>query len=270
VKTKVPSSLKKMLRCVIGESSYVFAKDFVEQWQTERDPRYRASMRRLSALRDSHAGQRCFIIGNGPSLKRTDMSPLKSEYTIGLNRIYLMFDELGFSTTYYACVNRLVVEQCAREIIDLVPCPKFISWRCRDLIHFTENMVFLHPRTSSPKFFTDMTYGIWEGATVTYVALQIAYFLGFSRVVLIGVDHSYEARGEPRAEVVSESADQNHFDGQYFGKGFRWQLPDLKTSELGYEIARYIFEKKEREIVDATIGGKLQVFPKVRYEELFE
>ena len=267
---KVPSAVMRSLRSILGESSYVIARDLVEQWQTERDPKYRASMRRLNALRDRHAGQRCFVIGNGPSLKRTDMSLLKEEFTIGVNRIYLMFDELGFSTSYYVCVNRLVIEQCGREIIERVPCPKFISWKTRDFISFTKDMIFLHSRTASPRFFTDITQGIWEGATVTYAAIQVAYFLGFSKVILIGVDHSYWAEGKPRAEVVSTGEDPNHFDRQYFGKGFRWQLPDLNTSELGYRIARYVFEKKRREIVDATIDGKLKIFPKVRYQDLFE
>ena len=60
---------------------------------------------------------RCFILGNGPSLKKTNLALLENEYTFGLNRIYLLFDQLGFSTTYYVAVNHLVIEQCANEII---------------------------------------------------------------------------------------------------------------------------------------------------------
>ena len=78
-------------------------------------------------MRNIHRGERCFIIGNGPSLKNTDLAKLKDEYTFGMNRIYLMFPELGFTTTYFASINDLVVEQCAEEIAAL-PIPKFISW----------------------------------------------------------------------------------------------------------------------------------------------
>jgi hypothetical protein len=231
------------------------------------DPRYRTSIRRIIALRDKHRGERCFIIGNGPSLKETDLSLLKEEVTFGLNRIYLLFDEIGFATTYYVSVNKLVIEQCAPEIVRL-PCLKFIDWRTRDLIDFTGDMMFLRTR-GGPRFYTDITEGIWVGATVTYVAMQIAYYLGFQKVILIGVDHSFASKGKPGTVVVSQGDDSDHFDPQYFAKGFRWQLPDLETSELAYRIAKYQFERANREIVDATISGKLQVFRKVDYHTLF-
>ena len=227
----------------------------------------RQSRRRLRELRDKHQGERCFIIGNGPSLKKTDLSLLKNEVTFGLNRIYLIFDEVGFATTYYVSVNNLVIEQCAHDIVNL-PCPKFISWHARALIEFTADMMFLCSR-NGPSFFTDITEGVWEGATVTYVAMQIAYHLGFQKVILIGVDHSFATKGKPHTTVVSQGDDPNHFDPRYFGKGFRWQLPDLETSELAYRIAKYQFERANREIVDATIGGRLQVFHKVDYRTLF-
>ena len=226
-----------------------------------------ASVRRLRRLKDRHSGQRCFIIGNGPSLRKTDLSLLRNEVTFGLNRIYLWFDELGFPTTYFVAVNRFVIEQCAREIIRL-PCPKFISWDHRNLIEFTPDMMFLRPR-SGPRFYSDITDGVWGGATVTYAAMQIAYYLGFQKVILVGVDHSFVTKGEPHSVVVSQEDDPNHFHPQYFGKGFRWQLPDLEESELAYSIAKHQYEHAGREILDATVGGKLQVFPKVEYRQLF-
>ena len=73
------------------------------------------SIARLEALRDRHRGERCFVIGNGPSLQRTDLTKLRGERTFGLNRIYLKFGELGFATSYLVCVNKLVIAQCAAE-----------------------------------------------------------------------------------------------------------------------------------------------------------
>ena len=105
---------------------------------------------------------------------------------------------------------------------------------------------------------------------MTYVAIQIAYYMGFQKVILLGVDHSFVTKGEPHTTVVSQGDDPNHFNPRYFGKGFRWQLPDLETSELAYRIAEYRFRHANREIVDATIDGKLQVFRKVDYRTLFE
>lgn len=266
-----PAPVASLGRRLLGDRGlwwYRHLNELRRMRQDEKEPRYRASIKRLQALKDRHLGQRCFIIGNGPSLKKTNLALLKNEFTFGLNRIYLLFKDIGFATTYCVTVNRLVVEQCATELAAL-PCPKFISWHSRDLIRFTDDMMFLDSRPQ-PTFYTDVTQGVWEGATVTYVAMQVAYFLGFQRVVLVGVDHSFATQGQPHATVVSQGDDPNHFDPQYFGKGFRWQLPDLETSEMAYRIARWQYGLAGREIVDATIGGHLQVFPKVEYESLFK
>lgn len=239
----------------------------VRSWYHRRDPRFRASVARALSYKDKHRGQRCFIIGNGPSLKDTDLSLLENEVTFGLNRIYLLFDELGFAITYYLSINALVIEQCAADMLRL-PCPKFIGWHARDLIDFTDGMVFLRI-VGTPGFYTDITSGIWDGATVTYVAIQVAYYMGFDEVILIGVDHSFATKGTPHKTVVSQGDDLNHFHPEYFGKGFRWQLPDLETSEIAYRMAKDQFERSSREIVDATVGGKLEVFRKVDYYSLF-
>lgn len=231
-------------------------------------PQRRDSIRQLSALKDIHRGERCFIIGNGPSLKQTDLSKLRHEYTFGLNRIYLLFPELGFSTSYYLSINNLVIEQCAAEIRRL-EIPKFISWRARHLILPTPDMVFLHTTYTGACFARDARGRLWEGATVTYVALQLAYHLGFQQVILIGVDHNFSTQGKPNTTVVSQGADLDHFHPSYFGKGFRWQLPDLETSEQAYARARQAYEDAGRQVLDATVGGKLTVFPKVGYQELF-
>jgi hypothetical protein len=231
-------------------------------------PRRQDSIRKLAAYQDIHRGQRAFIIGNGPSLKQTDLSCLKNEITFGMNRIYMMFPELGFPSTYYLSVNSLVIEQCAEDIRGL-PVPKFLSWRSHNLIQPAGDMVFLHTTYSGPKFDRDARRRLWEGATVTYVALQLAFFMGIDQVILIGVDHNFTTKGKPNTTVTSQGDDPNHFNPGYFGKGFRWQLPDLETSERAYRMAHEAYQKAGRQVLDATIGGKLTVFPKANYDSLF-
>ena len=238
-------------------------------------PWRRESVRRLAALKDAHKGRRAFVIGNGPSLKQTDLSRLKGEFTFGLNRIYLLFPELGFSTTYLVSINDLVIEQCAAEIAAL-PMPKFLSWRSHRFFRdqsanspTTDLPTFLYTTYDNPAFARDARFRLWEGATVTNVALQLAFHMGFEQVILIGVDHNFASKGKANATVVSEGDDPNHFSGQYFGKGFRWQLPDLETSEIGYRLARQAYEQAGRRVLDATVGGKLTVFPKADYQSLF-
>lgn len=240
------------------------------QWPQARFHPWRAdSIRRMAALRDRHRGERCFIIGNGPSLRNTDLTRLKNERKIGMNRIFLLFDELGWKTDYLCSINDLVIEQSAAEL-QALDVPRFFAWRARKWLRPAENLYFLWTTYTGARFATDLRGRIWEGATVTNVALQAAYYLGFQEVVLIGVDHNFTgAQGKPNTTVVSTGDDPNHFSPAYFGKGFRWQLPDLEVSEQGYHLAREAFERDGRRVLDATVGGKLTVFPKVDYNSLF-
>ena len=93
---------------------------------------------------------------------------------------------------------------------------------------------------------------------------------GFSEVVLVGVDHAFSTKGIPHQEVTSAGPDLNHFDPNYFGKGYRWQLPDLATSEAAFTLARRAFENDGRRILDCTVGGALTVFPKGDLAETLE
>lgn len=227
------------------------------------------SIEKLVALRDRHQGQRCFILGNGPSLKQTDLSRLNGEVSFGMNRIYLLRESTGFEPTYYVAVNTLVVEQCAGDILRL-PMPKFISFRGRRWFERGADIIYLDTDyTDPPTFSGDVSGRVFEGSTVTYVAMQIAFHMGFEQVILVGVDHDFKTRGRPNVTVTSEGSDPDHFSPAYFGKGFRWQLPDLEASEEAYRMARKAFEGAGRTIVDATLGGKLEVFPKVDYDDLF-
>ncbi len=268
LKRLVPTSWHGSVR-----EAYLSLRRLPDLWGVYMHPWRRQSLARLSALRGSQQGKRAFIIGNGPSLRHTDLTLLRDEFTFGLNRIYLMFPELGFRTSCLVSVNDLVVEQCAHEFQSL-DMPRFFSWRSRRFmpseLKGSDVPTFLYTTYESPRFAQDARGRLWEGATVTYVALQLAFHMGFEQVVLVGVDHRFATQGEANRTVVSEGDDPNHFSPGYFGRGFRWQLPDLETSEMAYAMAREAFKGAGRHVIDATVGGFLQVFPKVDYASLFE
>lgn len=104
-------------------------------------------------------------------------------------------------------------------------------------------------------------------STVTYAALRSACFLSGNPGILIGVDHSFSVDSHRSGIAKFQGTDVNHFDPDYFSHGDYWGLPDLKGSEIAYEIARRAFEDAGREVLDATIGGRLQVFLKISIDE---
>jgi hypothetical protein len=279
--------MKQTFKSIIPPALWQFSRDAYDSLRRLPElpsaylhPWRRESIRRLAALKDIHKGKRAFIIGNGPSLKQTDTSKLKNEITFGMNRIYLAFPEWGFTTTYLCVTNDLVVEQFVGDI-NALTIPKFIAWRShRHFIPQFSNsqfsnspisslLTFIYTTYTGPRFTRDVRGRVWEGATVTNLALQLAFHMGIEKAILIGIDHNFADKGEANKTIVSQGDDPNHFMPNYFGKGVKWQLPDLDTSEIGYVLAREAYRKAGREVVDATVGGKLTIFPKVEYDSLF-
>ena len=270
-------TFKETLKKITPAPLWAFASDRYWAWHN-RDrhlvarifsPEWMANKARLETWRNRYRGERCFIIGNGPSLRKMDLGKLKDEFSIGMNRIYLAFDENNFTSSVLVSVNDLVLEQCYQEMQEL-EIPKFITWRARKFFKADPETLFLDTDYTLPENFNGDAAGrLYEGFTVTYVSLQLAYFMGFTTAILIGVDHNFATKGPANQVVTSEGDDPNHFAANYFGKGFRWQLPDLEGSERAYRMAKLAYEADGRTVLDATVDGKLTVFDKVNYEDLF-
>ena len=229
---------------------------------------YLENFSKISEYHNIHKGGSCFIIGNGPSLRKMDLNPLRNKKTIGLNKVYLLFDKLGFETTYLAAANPYVIQQAAREFSGL-SLPLFLMMWGREFIKKKENVNFLREKPS-PLFAKNISQGICIDSTVTYMAMQIAYYMGFKTVILIGVDHFFKSKGQPHSTVQLNGEDPNHFDPNYFGHGLTWQLPDLAGSERAYQRAKNVYEEDGRRILDATVDGKLQIFKKISYQEALD
>ncbi len=224
----------------------------------------------LDELKDKFKGERCFIIGNGPSLNKTDLKKLRNEFTFGLNRIYLNYDRMGYQPTFFCCVNSNVIEQFSEEI-DRLNSIKFIADFNEKSIKNRWNTFLMGKCQGGFGFNENLETMCWfEGWTVTFCAMQIAFYLGFDKVYLVGVDHYFKKAGDANKLVTEDDDDVNHFHPSYFGKGINWQYPDLEKSEKSYRIAKEVFESCGRNIYDATIGGNLKIFNKVVYDRLFE
>ena len=224
----------------------------------------------VSSYKNRHSGGRCVLVANGPSLNSMgNLSFLRDEIVIGLNKIYLGFKKFCFYPKYYVAVNLKVIEQGAGEISRL-NCLRFIDSRALEfgLLPRSPLTCFLNEHCDSA-FSTDLSSGYHQGCTVTHAALQVAYYLGFQTVVIIGLDHRYQYQGEPGEERVLDGPDPNHFCEGYFGYGQKWDNPQLKESEIYYAHARKTYEAAGREIIDATVGGACPVFEKRDYRDVF-
>ena len=250
--------------------------------------RYRAAGRgqaldtneeRLLKFAGAHEGERCFIIGNGPSLNLLDLTLLKDEITFGVNAIYTNFDRMGFYPTYYVVEDVFVAEDRADEINSYLGSTKFFGNYLRYCLGDDDktvwlNVIFRYDRYRNfPHFSTNAARRVWTGGTVSYLCMQLAYYMGFKDVYLIGFDHSYSIPDDAVVEgndIISQSGDPNHFSPDYFGRGKRWHDPMVDRMAEAYEKAKRCYEASGRRILNATAGGRLEVFDRVSYDRLFD
>ena len=216
-----------------------------------------------------HKGERCFIVANGPSLRKTDLSLLKDEITIGMNRIYLMEKECGFSPTYLVVLDLPIqLKQFTEEYEDVIV-PKFYNLKGLNLFKDKDKINFLCG-SFKRKFEPDFERRVGNVRSVTGICIQLAFYMGFSEVYLVGKDHSYNISGLGGKTVTADGSEQNHFISGYYKLGQKWKIPCYQEEEYFYQLSREYFEKYGRVIKDATIGGKLDVFEKVDYHSLFD
>lgn len=220
----------------------------------------------LKKFEDIHKGEDCFIIGNGPSIGKMDLSVLNNFHVFGLNKIHLIFEKYALALDYHVAVNPLVIEQTYHQLSNgTYGCPSFLSYHASKGFTYSSKSVHRLLTNGKWSFYRKITDQMCEGYTVTYVAMQIAFYMGFQRVFLIGVDHSFKQEGKANEKQIYAGDDQNHFHPDYF-KGMAWHTADIEGNEASYALAKHQFHAAGREIFDATVNGKLTIFEKIDFD----
>ena len=225
----------------------------------------RLSKKRLRKIKNSHMDEKAIILCNGPSLLETDFDLLENVYTFGLNKINLLFEKEKFRPNCIVAVNKHVIEQ-NEEFYQATDIPLFLDFHAHKKIGFNGEVAYLHS-IGKQVFARDCSGSIFLGGTVTYVALQLAFHMGFRKIALIGCDHNFASKGPANETVTSGDMDKSHFDPNYFSGGVKWQLPDLVQSEIAYTLAREVFDSVGGRVVNATTGGKLEIFERMAIAE---
>jgi len=232
----------------------------------------------MLALEGRHKGRRCFIIGNGPSLKIQDLQKLfiQGADSFAFNKIYLAFSETDFRPTYYLIEDRLVMQNIKEKVYSLEPFVKFFPYDYRYLFPHLPNTYFFYMEnrfrgSKKPICFSPHPFSICLGETVTYSALQLAVFFGYNPIYLIGVDFSFtiEKGNKDQNMILQKRGQINHFHPDYRPEGENWYAPDLTYQLHAYMAAKAYAKKNGIEIYNATRGGKLEVFERRDLDEIF-
>lgn len=220
-------------------------------------------MRRIRRFKNIHKGERCFITCTGPSLTIRDLEKLEGEYTIGVNSITKAYSLTKWRPTYYALVDIFAFGNylkenavegnsfCKREgFFHYRANPKTKNGRETYLLVDYHNHKEEWMKKGKIKYSPDISVCVYDGFTVTNMAIQIAIYMGFKKIYILGADCDYSS---PKIHFVEMPDDQKKIK-----EGWLPNATDLSIK--GYIAMRDFAYKNKCEIYNVTRGGKLEVF----------
>ncbi len=251
---------------------------FLFRWLRSNDIAITADDKNIASFKNKHEGQRCFIIGNGPSLRIADLDKLKNEITFACNKIYLAFDQTQWRPTYYSVTDKLVAENNTAEISQL-NLSKIFNDTVRSYFRNEKDIAWLKllpPPAFNKKqvrFSTNALRGVYGGGSVIYYQIQFAFYLGFREIYLIGVDYNFEVptpTGQQceSGEILEDQGEKNHFHPDYRKPGEKWTMPLLDLQYNAFLAAKSTFIEHGGIIYNASRKTALDVFPQVNLDDV--
>lgn len=287
------SDLREALWSVVPQGLYEHFKirrpaRLREQQESDRLKHPLALSARNSDLRDRHKGQRCFILCNGPSVKRQDIAWLKDEHVLSVSNGYHHPDYATIQPEYHfipqLTYGSLTPDTAAiwfREMDGKLG-------RARVFLNYTEErlvreadlfagrdvryMTFSGSFTDyAPLALPDIAGRIPSVQSVAIMCLMAAMHMGFEKIYLLGTDHDHFLTGEYKyffdPTVLRGLDPSTNSEGNLVGALFD-EFSALSMLWQQYRAIRRIAEHHGIAIFNATAGGALDEFPRVEFETL--
>lgn len=205
--------------------------------------------------------RRCFIVATGPSLTMADLDILskKQEFCFSVNSM-CKIETRWKPDVYVVSDGKFFLEN--QEVIRKYPCPiKFLPddnidfWKQRKQGEYQMHRDSIDAYDVM-EFSEDITKIVNTQGTITIGCIQIAVYMGFKEIYLLGTDCNY---------ILGSNS--NHFGGDD-----RPDMIDHSISAMlkGYQMCRDYADAHGIKIYNATRGGMLEVFERVNFDTLFE
>ena len=211
-----------------------------------QDPNEQLNRHSLSSMKNYYKGERAWLIGNAPSLSRLPMHLLQNEFTLSFNRFYMFNDRISWRPNMYMCIDTVVCPDIADDINLHINSYRhaFFPWTYRDKKTTCDYTDYIHDNRriqwmefekheGEPEYESrEDAFKVKTRGTVASVGLEVLSHLGFSEIIVIGVDMDYAKHKNVKSishlsEDIegTENNDSNHFDPRYFGVGKKFHAP---------------------------------------------
>lgn len=257
--------IRYMYKPIIALKEFYVSKRYYSKHDEER----------ILSFRKKYSGKRCFIIGNGPSLSVEDLEILKGEYSFATNRIYNIFLKTSWRPSFYVCVDPIQLSENKEDIDEMQGAKKFIS--CRSNLKgeniykiFDKRYYVVNPyKEYEVKFSDKLEKNVVTHSTVTYVAIELAIYMGFSEIILLGVDHNFKVMTDNNNKIViNNKIEKNHFSDQKESSANI--VFDSNGANRDFKAAYDYAIMNGIHIYNATRGGHLEIFERKNFEEVFK
>lgn len=249
-------------------------------------------LKKNALLKDSCKGGRCFILGCGPSLSTVDFSKLQNEFVFTANLLYknkdfyklksnihVFSDPAFFQNNESSIISDLKTELLSHETKIFIPLYflKLINDKSFSSAINLYNPI-LHFNSNLPSSFKLDKYTI-QCSSVVFQSIQIAMYMGFKTIYLLGCDctgildllnkalnisssnyHAYDKDSESNA-VVNTVLNRSDWDEIFYGQG---------NVFFQYQVFNSYAEKNEINIFNLSSTTILKSIKRKRFEEVIQ
>ena len=124
------------------------------------------------------------------------MTRLQNEYTFSFNRAYIAYKDWKFIPSFYSCIDKVVLPDNVNEINEMIKDNRF-----KDVLFFfphwaeqfllkREHVLFLKHIPGVKTFEENIQKLVILGG-VGATSVQMAVYLGFKKIILLGCDCNY-------------------------------------------------------------------------------
>lgn len=217
---------------------------------------------------------RIFLVGNGASLRHTNLDLLIGQPSMAVNKIHLIYPETRWRPTHYVKVDYSVFDpehpdDWKAEIMQHVERDEHCllwdafykgadkhdgnyEWISNGIGDFHFNVRFI-PRCEHHYLLKGAWHPVCTGLNSILTMAIWAVELGFDEIVLVGCDGKFTT--PPQDHFAPDY--YNTWDGEYAERNNR----------LVREAHKVISENCPIPVYDATVNGYLDFYPKVRLED---
>lgn len=221
----------------------------------------------IKELKGAHEGERCFVVATGPSLTMEDLESIKNEYSFGMNSVIKAFDKTNWRPNFYMIQDEYVYNKIESELqiisnqegFDIVvggvipdKCLSAARYK-RFSLHYLDHKMFHKNGYGKFKFSKDCYNVIYDAYSVTFSILQMACYMGFKEIYLLGCDCNYN---QPKSHFI----EYGHHDPKASIMGDKMILAHAEFKKFADNIGVKVY--------NCTRGGMLEVYPRIKLEDV--